>query len=356
MMTSLLILVSVLFTSAAVSAQALSWTQLRLSAVAPVVKQDTDNGAEVATAWRLFVKTYGKQYNSKTDEESHKQAFAANLRKIEQHNRLHSFGLQTFKMGVNKYSDMTLESFVRQMNGYKVNHNASHVVTTYLSPNVKVKLPDQVDWRTEGYVTDVKDQGQCGSCWSFSSTGSLEGQTFRKTGSLTSLSEQNLVDCSTSYGNHGCNGGSMSYAFQYIQENNGIDTEDSYPYEATDDDCRFTPDSVGATCSGSTSLPEGDEEALKEAVATVGPVSVAIDANHESFKMYSSGVYDEPDCSSEQLDHAVLVVGYGTLNGQDYWLVKNSWGASWGMQGYIMMSRNQNNQCGIASSAIYPLV
>jgi cathepsin L len=147
----------------------------------------------------------------------------------------------------------------------------------------------------------------------------------------------------------------MDLAFQYIKDNMGIDTESSYPYEAKDDKCRYNPANRGATDVGFMDIPHNDEDKLKEAVATIGPISVAIDANHLSFQLYKSGVYDEPACT-DNLDHGVLAVGYGTMNGKDYWLVKNSWGMSWGDQGYIMMSRNKGNQCGIAAMASYPLV
>jgi len=226
---------------------------------------------------------------------------------------------------------------------------------TYVAP-ANVQLPDAVDWRTKGYVTEVKDQGQCGSCWAFSSTGSLEGQNFATTGQLVSLSEQNLVDCSRCVGNMGCYGGWMNLAFWYIQLNDGIDTETTYPYFGVDQTCSFNPDNIGATDTGYIEIAEEDENALQSAIATVGPISVAIDASHSSFQLYRSGVYDDASCTEAGIDHAVLAVGYDSLNGQDYYIVKNSWGTSWGNEGYIYMSRNKNNQCGIATLACYPTV
>lgn len=309
---------------------------------------------ELGDAWKAFKDEHAKTYLSGSEEAIRKLIFADNLKKIELHNYLYSKGRTTYMLGVNQFADLTVEEYSKMMNGLKKNSNRTGGAT-YMSPNVDIDVPDTVDWRTKGYVTPVKDQGQCGSCWAFSTTGSLEGQHFRKTGALVSLSEQNLVDCSGTYGNEGCNGGLMDNAFKYIKANGGIDTEKSYPYEAQDDTCRYSPQNIGATDTGFTDIPQGDEEKLKEAVALMGPISVAIDAGHSSFQLYKSGIYNEPECT-DQLDHGVLAVGYGTDNGVDYWLVKNSWGTVWGDQGYIKMSRNKDNQCGIASMASYPLV
>merc|ERR1719367_2004434 len=279
--------------------------------------------------------------------------YMENKQKIAKHNTRYHKGHHAYKPEMNHYGDLLAHEFQAMMNGYRndLRENRTLLGATYISP-ANVDLPKMVDWRDSGAVTGVKNQGQCGSCLSFSATGSLEGQHFRKTGKLVSLSEQNLVDCSTKYGNHGCSGGLMDLAFKYIRDNHGLDTEQSYPYEGQDDRCQFKRSDVGADDKGYVDVPTGDEEALMKAIATVGPVSVAIDASHRSFQFYSHGIYDEPDCSPQALDHGVLAVGYGP----GYFLVKNSWGETWGDGGYVKMTRNGQNQCGIASSASYPLV
>jgi len=324
-------------------------TLLALAVAAPSMRI---GAPQFDSFWATYKESHNKKY-AEMEDGLRRLIWEDNLKVINKHNLEADMGQHSYYLGVNEYADMTNREFRAMMNGYKMQQRNSSV--TFLAPS-HVTYPDNVDWRKEGYVTDVKNQGQCGSCWSFSATGSLEGQHFRKTGKLVSLSEQNLVDCSTSYGNHGCQGGLMDNAFKYIKDNGGIDTEESYPYEAENKKCRFTKQNVGATDTGFVDIEQGDEDALMKAVATVGPVSVAIDAGHYSFQLYRSGVYNEPKCSSTQLDHGVLAVGYGTMDGKDYWLVKNSWGKTWGQSGYIMMTRNKNNQCGIASSASYPLV
>ncbi|XP_046872752.1 procathepsin L-like [Hypomesus transpacificus] len=303
---------------------------------------------------------YGKIYTSPAEEAQRRLTWISNRKLVLVHNMLADQGIKSYYLGMTFFADMENEEYRRLISQGclgSFNSSAPRRGSTFL-PHAggDAELPNSVDWRDKGYVTDVKDQKDCGSCWAFSTTGSLEGQTYRKTQKLVSLSEQQLVDCSGSYGNMGCMGGLMDQAFQYIKANGGLDTEDSYPYEAEDGQCRYKPESIGATCTGFVDITSGDESALQEAVATIGPVSVAIDAGHSSFQLYESGVYDEPDCSSSELDHGVLAVGYGTDNGQDYWMVKNSWGLSWGSKGYIMMTRNKQNQCGIATAASYPLV
>jgi len=309
--------------------------------------------------WETYKLLHSKSYDSSVEEKFRMKIYMENKNKIAKHNSLYAQGDVPYGLAMNKYGDLLHHEFVSTMNGFKRNYNDStvprHLVATFITPE-NLDAPKQIDWRAKGAVTDVKDQGQCGSCWAFSTTGALEGQNYRKTGVLTSLSEQNLIDCSTKYGNEGCNGGLMDQAFQYIKDNKGIDTETSYPYEGKDDTCQYDPSSKGASDVGFVDVPSGNEKKLKEAVASVGPVSVAIDASHESFQFYSTGVYSDPQCSSTELDHGVLVVGYGTDHGNDYWLIKNSWGPTWGDKGYVKIARNQNNQCGVATQASYPLV
>lgn len=319
----------------------------------------------VKEEWDAFKIQHKKQYSNEVEDKFRMKIYAENRHKIAKHNQRYERGLEPFSLDQNSYGDMLHHEFVHIMNGF--NKTLKHGKASYgkgrdvrgasFIPPAHVELPDQVDWRKKGAVTEVKDQGKCGSCWSFSTTGALEAQHFRKTGYLVSLSEQNLIDCSQAYGNNGCNGGLMDNAFKYIKDNGGIDKEATYPYEGVDDNCRYNAKDSGADDVGFVDVPAGDEQKLMAAVATVGPVSVAIDASQETFQFYHQGVYYDENCSNETLDHGVLVVGYGTdETGGDYWLVKNSWGRTWGDLGYIKMARNRDNHCGIASAASYPLV
>jgi cathepsin L len=246
--------------------------------------------------------------------------YRQNLAFIEEHNR-QNLG---FTVAMNKFGDLTAEEFGSLYNNYRVSANRTLSNKIHQHEDASLLAVD-VDWRNKGAVTGVKNQGQCGSCWAFSATGSTEGQHFLKKGNLVSLSEQNLVDCSGSYGNDGCDGGLMDNAFQYIISNPGIDTEASYKYTAKDGSCKFKAQNVGATLSSFVDVKEGSETSLQSAVQKVGPVSVAIDASHSSFQFYNGGVYYEKKCSSTQLDHGVLAVGYGTQS-SDYWIVKKLMG------------------------------
>eukprot|EP00026_Physarum_polycephalum_P010321 Phypoly_transcript_10480.p1 GENE.Phypoly_transcript_10480~~Phypoly_transcript_10480.p1 ORF type:complete len:408 (+),score=79.58 Phypoly_transcript_10480:33-1226(+) len=299
---------------------------------------------EYQTEFTKWMQAHQKSYT--VDEfQGRYSTFKNNMDYVSQWNSVNS----DTKLGMTIFADMSNAE-------YRKTYLGTHIVKTpsvFANEKAPSDNPSSVDWRTKGAVTAIKNQGQCGDCWAFSTTGSVEGIHAISTGNLVSLSEQNLCDCSSSYGNNGCNGGLMDYAFKYIIDNNGVDTESTYPYKGVQGKCEFDASNVGATITGYTDVSSGSESALQTAVAQQ-PVSVAIDASHESFQLYTSGVYYEPACSTSQLDHGVLAIGYGTSGSSDYWLVKNSWGTSWGQQGYIWMARNRNNNCGIATAASYP--
>jgi len=313
-----------------------------------------DQSDSLDDVWELYKTTHNKQYSS-SEEYIRRSNWNQNVEIIDKHNLEHDMDMHSYRMGINQYTDWTFEEYKTTLLGLHASSVSDDVSSRLLfRPRFELELPKEIDWRTLGAVTPVKDQGRCGSCWAFSSTGSLEGQHFKKTGKLVSLSEQNLMDCDTD--NHGCNGGWMDNSFDYVETNGGIDTENSYPYEGKDDVCRYNKTSSGSTCKGHVDITVGDEHALKEAVANVGPVSVGIDAAHPGFMHYRSGIFYDSSCSHSAADHGVLVVGYGQENGYDYWLVKNSWNTTWGDAGYLKMARNVDNMCAIASHASYPLV
>jgi len=302
---------------------------------------------QVFAAWKAM---NNKAYTT-TDEESLRYAiFQANSARIAAHNAK----AESWTMAVNEFGDLTPQEFAAaRIGGYKprkLRRNPSNLNVN--TPNVS--LPSSVDWTKKGAVTAVKNQGQCGSCWSFSTTGSVEGINAINGKGLISLSEQQLVDCSGAYGNEGCNGGLMDDAFQYIIANGGLCTEAAYPYTAADGTCQTSCTKV-TTISGYTDVTPDNDNAFATAVAQQ-PVSIAIEADQSSFQFYSGGVLTAA-CGTA-LDHGVLCVGYGT-DGVEYFKVKNSWGASWGEAGYIRLARGTSynggaGQCGIYSDPSYP--
>jgi cathepsin L len=332
-------------------------TLLALLCVVVAVSASTQIPEESRLLFSNWAREHGRTYASPVESEKRLQIFHNNLQFINQHNALAAQGLKTYTVGANVFADLTVEEYRAQYLTYRPSFTTTNANRTNVHRTISdIALPASVDWRTKQAVTPVKDQGQCGSCWSFSSTGAMEGAHAIKTGSLVSLSEQNLVDC-VKGGTYTCDtGGEMQDAFQYVIDNGGIDTEDSYPYcTCSGNQCQYNAANSAATFSSYKVITQGSETDLQSA-AVIGPVSIAIDASQQSFQLYTSGVYYEPACSTTQLDHGVLIAGYGVDSGKDFWLVKNSWSASWGMQGYIQMSRNRNNNCGVATDASYPIV
>jgi hypothetical protein len=290
-----------------------------------------------------FMKKYGKQYAA--EELGNKFAvFESNMKMINEHNAKD----EGWTMGVNEFTDLTADEFSALFKGYK-HRNQEYIRSQNLhKPSNKAPAAD-IDWVSKGAVTPIKDQGQCGSCWSFSTTGGVEGANYVSKNKLTSLSEQQLVDCAGSSGNQGCNGGLMDDAFQWIISNGGLASEDSYPYHAKDGTCK--KESSVVSISSFKDVKKGSEDDLLDALQQQ-PISIAVDAQ-SGWQTYSSGVMKF--CFGKQLDHGVLLVGAGTDGSTDYWKVKNSWGKSWGEEGYIRLKRGMN-ACGLAEAASYPVV
>jgi cathepsin H len=249
---------------------------------------------------------------------------------------------------------------MKELEGSAIMEGQNCSATNGISATGLPKYPVYFDWRQSGVVTPVKDQGNCGSCWTFSTTGAVESNWAIYTGmSPPLLSEQQLVDCAGAFNNHGCDGGLPSQAFEYIQYAGGIETEADYPYHAVDQTCTFDTTKEAAHVSeGSVNITSGDENALLESLFTVGPVSVAFEVV-DDFMDYAGGVYVGKTCqaSAQTVNHAVLAVGFGTdsASGLDYWIVKNSWGTTFGEEGYFRIQRGVN-MCGIAICAAYPNV
>ena len=259
----------------------------------------------------------------------------------------------TYKMAVNHFADLTSAEFVQayMSSRHRDVATASSLPIVQYESDPMVQLPSSVDWRKAGIVGPVKDQGQCGSCWAFSTVCTVESAIAKRSGVYHPLSEQELVDCDTK--NSGCDGGFVAWAYEFVSAK-GLVNSSAYPYTAVQKACSAKITSTAAKVRGYVEIPAGNEGAMKEAVASAGVISVAIDASTQGFQFYSSGVFSDRKCTDE-LNHAVNVVGYGTLRGQSYWLVRNSWSATWGMDGYILMARNKN-MCGIANEALYPLL
>jgi C1A family cysteine protease len=309
----------------------------------------------ISEQWTNFKNSHRRRFMNPVEEVFRKRIFQKKLQEVENHNERYRQGLETYELGVNQFSDYTEEELLPYTHGLRLPSETPEPLISIDANSslvARATLPASLDWRSRGVVTPVKNQASCGSCWAFSTTGALESHYKIRYGSTVTLSEQQLVDCVPEA--HGCSGGWMADAYMYIARNGGINYDRDYPYEARDNACRYSSSRARVSVRGYAYLTGPNEEMLKDMVATQGPVSVAFDAGG-NFAGYSGGVYYNPSCSTNQFTHAVVIVGYGTENGQDYWLVKNSWGSNWGQGGYIKMARNRGNNCGIASKASYPV-
>lgn len=328
--------------------------------------EDLSSEPRLLRLFNLWMHHHSKNYtfpDGTSEKFTRFHIFKHNLFYIHQHNSNSDNHASSHKLGLNRFADLTLAEFKAKHLGFRPdirNRNANRLGlhAPLCSTN---GLPKSVDWRIQGAVTPVKDQGQCGSCWAFSSTGAMEAAYAIATGELVSLSEQELVSCSHS--NYGCNGGLMDPAFEWVMKNGGINTEKAYPYisgKGKSKLCKWILKRQKAvTIDGYEDVKPNDEDALVCAVAQQ-PVSVAINAGTRDFQLYADGIFSG-SCSDDpnDIDHAVLAVGYGSEKGRDYWIVKNSWSEGWGKDGYVHIERSTGNHrgvCGIHSSPSYPIV
>lgn len=312
---------------------------------------------------------YGKTY-SKKEYALREQIFANKVAIVTAHNNAAAKGEHTHTLGINKFSDMTADEWRATLLSKKPKSNTRTVGETPQGViDASFNLPASVNWTAgvAGVVADVgvKDQGQCGSCWAFATVGSLEGAFAVAGNKLTSFSEQQIVSCDKKSGNAGCNGGDQITALKWIASGNSICTEADYPYKSgggKDGKCETTCKPAIKITGAYELKPNNETEVL--ASLALHPISLSVDASNDKiWQDYAGGVVTakcstctKPDC----LDHGVTGVGYGTdSSGQDYYIVKNSWGVDWGMSGYILLARgdkyNPSGQCGVQIDNQYPL-
>lgn len=311
--------------------------------------------------WESYKKDFNKTYCSKDLDELRRNVFFDNMNAMMLHGLAYKLGLSNYQTGVNQFSDMTFQEFSSMNSADDVDSEILEKLLLVIIPsdgfasNGSSTRRKSFDWRDYGAVTKVRDQKLCGACYAMSTVAAVESHLFLKTGNLVELSVQEVVDCADEFVASGCEGGIAQGVFSYISRNGGISSAADYPFAASAGKCRAAGKTkVEVNMQQYVYVPV-DDKVLKLVIATVGPVIAMMDINNESFMRYLSGIYKEPNCSKEDqdLNHAVLIVGYGSENDEDFWIVKNSYGVRWGENGYMRIARNH---CGISTRTYYPLI
>ncbi|KAG5676133.1 hypothetical protein PVAND_005984 [Polypedilum vanderplanki] len=320
-------------------------------------ENERNNQTQTKNVFDEYCNDFNKSYHSKQEYGVRKEIFLKNLNAINKHNGNNS---ETYKMSINQFTDMTFKELY-DLNYPDEGESSSKMDTTkYTSPETENLLsdsfeenvPDSFDWRNFDVISNIKDQKLCGSCFIYAVLEEIESQIKIKTNQSYEFSRQEILDCARKgYGSLGCSGGSLYGVHSYIKNRGGISEEKFYPYEAKENLCRSEKfPKIDIDLKGIKIFDTEDEDILKRALYTLGPITVIIDNLHDSFFRYSSGIYYEQECNeSDAYSHAVVIIGYGSSNGKDYWTIKNSYGEKWGEKGYMRIARNQNNHCKISS-------
>lgn len=302
---------------------------------------------------------FNKSFHSQLEEDARLQIFVDNLATIERHNEMFNTGNATFRMGINQFADMTIEEFTflnEVVNESKVIPDDFSFNPTTFTASDDFEAPESFDWRDCGALPRVRDQMGCGSCYAIATVAAVESQIFIKTNKLSELSVQEIVDCAGDNQTTGCDGGFELSVFEYVHEHGELSLSSDYNYEGAQGVCKSEElPKVSINLTSYVELEPCDEELLKIAIAQVGPIVVSLDINHESFMRYSSGTYFEPDCT-RHTNHVVLLVGYGSENAEDFWVIQNSFGVKWGEEGFMKLARNRDSHCGVAIEAMYPII
>ena len=310
-------------------------------------------------SFSTWINNAKRQYRSPDEQQYRKEIFTRNLAKIKEINNRQ----KDFELALNDFSDLTEDEFRAKYQGLKLPSQREIVPEPAEEINKKAEGPSHaqtgsIDWRARGTITPIKDQRQCGSCWAFAATSTIESAWKVSKGVLPVLSEQQMVDCAGSYGNYGCDGGWMGNAYRYVRDIGGQMSSSAYPYVASAQACRFSAAQVVSKVIAWYDIAKNDCLGLLRRLST-SPVAVGLDANTMMF--YKSGVFSDTSCNPNAINHGVVVVGYGTdsLTKKNFWIVRNSWGTTWGEQGYIRMDRDAQTAtgiCGICTASTYPTV